>query len=440
MDFTISLAHFCEVHGPTPILCTQISPPDPCQTCHHPCVTPPSDEPPRSAHPYNALYDNGHGSLASRLPQLSSPFETPPTSPTSPRSRHNPYFPSVASGTDFTRRYSGSVEDENDSCANCTFLVPKNVSQRLPDGAPGSPSKDGRGKSSSPVLRTNQPVLARGPATPQSDEYNSSPESSDAEQSKSSTASRSSLPNSSPSSPMYMPRNTHTHTLTYLTTHQPTSPSTFSLLRRSCIRTLSCEMLPCGKPSGPLYFGDPIVGYTIAYIFRLPDPRARGQKRTYALIALGGRDSWRVGKAMVKVTAVFESIANRIIAMADKVLERESAASPFNQPLAFTRPSTAVATTPPLLSTSAQSMPAFPSPQKEKLSFSTASSPATRNITPVSSFLSAKKVDPDGYPRVSRDVMRAKSLAEIVGREDFFVELHVRFCTLLSSLIKEFGT
>jgi hypothetical protein len=198
-------------------------------------------------------------------------------------------------------------------------------------------------------------------------------------------------------------------------------------------------MLPCGKPSGPLYFGDPVVGYTIAYIFRLPDPRARGQKRTYALIALGGRDSWRVGKAMVKVTAVFESIANRIIAMADKVLDRESAASPFNQQLsAFSRPSTAMSSPP--LSTSASSIPVFGSPQKDKSLSSNASSPAQRNITPVSSFLSAKKVDPDGYPRVSRDVMRAKSLAEIVGREDFFVELHVRFCTLLSSLIKEFGT
>jgi hypothetical protein len=58
-----------------------------------------------------------------------------------------------------------------------------------------------------------------------------------------------------------------------------------------------------------------------------------------------------------------------------------------------------------------------------------------RTITPVSSFLSAKKVDPDGYPRVSRDVMRAKGLAEIVGKDDFFVEVHARFCVILSGLI-----
>lgn len=188
-----------------------------------------------------------------------------------------------------------------------------------------------------------------------------------------------------------------------------------------------------------MFFGDPVAGYTIAYIFRLQDPRARGQKRTYALLALGGRDSWRVGKAMVKVTEVFEAIANRIVVMADRVLERESALSSYNQNTLLSRPSTAVPTTPPL-STSASSMPVFMSPQKDKPMSSTASSPVMRNITPVSSFLSAKKVDPDGYPRVSREVMRAKDLSEIVGRDDFFVELHVRFCTLLSSLIKEFGT
>jgi len=155
-------------------------------------------------------------------------------------------------------------------------------------------------------------------------------------------------------------------------------------------------------------FGDPVAGYTIAYVFRLPDPRARGKLRTYALIALGGRDSWRVGKAMVKVTEIFESVANKITAMADKVLELESSVS--------SRPSTSERITPPL-STSASTMSTLSnrmSPEK-KSATSTHSSPAARNITPVSSFLSAKKVDPDGYPRVSREVMRAKGLAEIVG-------------------------
>jgi hypothetical protein len=81
--------------------------------------------------------------------------------------------------------------------------------------------------------------------------------------------------------------------------------------------------LPKGSPSGPLYFGDPHAGYTIAYVFRVPDPRARGKRRMYALLALGGRDSWRVSKVMVMITKVFESIASQIISMADKVIEKE---------------------------------------------------------------------------------------------------------------------
>ncbi|KAJ4291170.1 hypothetical protein N0V90_010368 [Kalmusia sp. IMI 367209] len=134
---------------------------------------------------------------------------------------------------------------------------------------------------------------------------------------------------------------------------------------------------------------------------------------------MAGRDGLRATKAMVKITEVFESIANRIVALAEKVLEKESAAS---QNPSQSRPATAVPRTPPFgtSATSAQSMPLFTSPQKERPFSSVASSPATRNITPVSSFLSAKKVDPDGFPRVSRDVMKAKSLVEIVGMEDFF--------------------
>ena len=179
-------------------------------------------------------------------------------------------------------------------------------------------------------------------------------------------------------------------------------------------------------------FGDPVAGYTIAYIFRLQDPRARGQRRTYALIALAGRNAQRASRAMVKITGVFENIANRIVTLADEVLKRESALS--------SRSSRLDAGVPPMtpLSSSAATAPVFTSPQKNLLS-SVASAPASRNITPVSSFLTAKKVDPDGYPRVSRDMMDAKPLTEIVGKKDFFVELHGHFCGILSGLIKEFG-
>jgi len=236
------------------------------------------------------------------------------------------------------------------------------------------------------------------------------------------------------SSPLAISNNTHTHYLTYVTTRQPSSPSAYSLLRRSCIRTLSCENLPRGSPSGPLYFGDPVAGYTIAYVFRLADPRARGRRRTYALLALGGRDSWKVSNAMVAVTKAFEAIAARIVALADAVLDRETApATPAS------RPGTAVGPAPPSLHPPLPLSASLPAAETPAGAAGVPLAPPRLGLSDVSSFLSAKKVDPDGYPRVSRDVMRAKGLAEIVGRDAFFVELHAQFCVILAGLAREFG-
>jgi hypothetical protein len=421
MDFTISLAHFCEVHGPTSIICTQAST-SPCSSCN-PCVTPPTDDP-HSACAYNGLYDQPTTLKLARLPQL-SPLETPPTSPRSPT--HNPYFPSFPPSESSlgARRPSSSFDSDSDSCENCQMVVPKKLSDKLPTGAPGSPSKQGRGRNGSPVLRSSQNFHVRGAASSDGMSSVDSSDVSDTEPSKSfeSTSSRASR-RSVPPSPLVTSRATHTHTLTYISTNQPQSPTTYSSLRRTCIRTLSTEVLP--HASGAMMFGDPVAGYTIAYMFRVQDPRARGSIRRYALIAMVGRDCHKATKAMVKVTEVFQRIANRIIALADKVLEREA------------RPSSAVLNTPPLATSASSLPPLFTSPHRER-SFSSTSSSPTRNITPVSSFLSAKKVDPDGFPRFSRDVMKAKSLTETVGQENFFVELHKEFCQLLHSLIKQFG-
>ncbi|KNG52648.1 hypothetical protein TW65_00069 [Stemphylium lycopersici] len=431
----ISLAHFCEVHGPTSIICTQAST-SPCASCN-PCVTPPSDEP-HSTYSYNSLYDQPASlKLNPPVPHLTSPFDSPPTSPQTPS--HNPYFPSFpssSSGSSFGgRRPSSTLDSDSDACENCQMVVPQKYSDKIPNGAPGSPTKDGRGRNGSPVLRSSQNYPVRRPV---SRDHVSSTDSSDVSDTEQSTSFQSntsgSYPDSTPASPLLVSRSVHTHTLNYISTSQPQSPSTYSLLRRTCIRTLSTEVLPLSKPSGPIMFGDSVAGYTIAYVFRLQDPRSRGAKRTYALIAMAGRDCRRATKAMVKITEAFQGIANRIIALADRVLERESAASQ-----GLSRPTTAVSGSTPPLGTSASSMPPqLLSPQKDR-TLSTTSTPNFRNITPVSSFLSAKKLDPDGFPRVSRDVMKAKSLIEIVGQENFFVDLHTLFCRLLHSLIKQYG-
>ena len=65
-----------------------------------------------------------------------------------------------------------------------------------------------------------------------------------------------------------------------------------------------------------------------------------------------------------------------------------------------------------------------------------------RTFTPVSSFLSGRDVDPDGYPVRKPSFWareRQKSLAELVGNEYLFAELHAEFVALLQVLGRGFG-
>ena len=62
------------------------------------------------------------------------------------------------------------------------------------------------------------------------------------------------------------------------------------------------------------------------------------------------------------------------------------------------------------------------------------------NVTPVSSFLTGRTRDPDGYPRRNGAAnMRARGLAEMVGDELFFARLHKDFVHLLQILGRQFG-
>ena len=334
------------------------------------------------------------------------------------------YFGGSLSSIESATRYgaAGPVgplgNSSSETCPSCSLSVPKSVSEQLPDGAPGSPSKDGRGKNGSPVLRTREAFLSSGITEERSDDEESAtaekatlkkrkgkassagisrPKPSRAASSSSSASESpdrsraSTMTTSSSSSP-------HPHTLTYLTARQPSSRDAHSLLRRSCIRTLSCEQLPRAN-KGPLFFGDDRAGYTIAFVFRLCDPCARGRSRRYAFVCWAGREERRAARAWKEVIGVFESMAIRIESMVERQQEGSARASDG------------------VGSVEARS--------------------GSRDITPVSSFLSGRTVDPDGYPR--RASVRAKGLAELVGREDFFVEVHAVFVRLLTRLGRGFG-
>jgi len=360
-----------------------------CGTCQ-PCSSPASD----LSSSYNeSSYWN------SSLNHANASLDTPPTSPRSPTQSHNPYFPAITSEDELKGFDSHAAPDyDGPVCSDCSYTVPKGYSERLPEGAPGSPTKDNKTRQGFPVLRTSGCVLVPGSAPSSDDESDSSVYGS-----FSSKQAFSPTPPSSAASPATSTRDVHTHNITCITSHQPSSPAAYSLVRRSCLRALSCVTLP--RSAGSFVAGDPFAGNQVSYVFRIPDPGARGCRRVYALIAHGGRDCWDTTKAMKYIVREFEEIARRIVIAAERLTE------------ASARPPTAITVTPP---TSI-------SPKNTKL------------MTDVSSFIVAKMVDSDGYPRGSRK-KDPKTLAQITGNENFFLELHGQFCRILAHLVKTFGT
>jgi len=341
------------------------------------------------------------------------------------------------------RRFSYGSENEKDSCDNCEFVVPRDVSKS--NDVPGSPRKGGKQHENSPILRTTQNIMASGSVSSFDEEDDDEDEDEDDQglsmhhslprrRSGLSTSPVSSQNSAMGRSSSYASPSIHAHNLTYVTRRNPESQSIYARLRRSCIRALSCESLPRGCSSGPMLFGDPIAGYTIAYLFRVPDPLARGGRRMYALQALGA-DCWRATAAFTQVTKAFETIANKIITMADQILDRKST-------ILTSHPSTGdiLRSTPPLSTSLPSESTPLNGPRSPQLGQhqnvkSSANSPVgnQKNLD-VSSFFVAKGVDPDGHKRVARKVPRARGLAEIVERDNFFIELHAQFCVILYNL------
>jgi len=348
------------VHGPTSIICSQVIP-FACTQCH-----PEND----ASSPRDAS---------------KSPTGSETASSKSPKIEDHPYFlrPQVASPEDRSNRVGGT---DGESCASCSLSLPEDVSKQLPTGAPGS--RDAKGNAGSPILRSREVVHSCG--NTHSDVDDDTPDHH----------SHASPPDSLRSSSLTSEASCHTHILTYLSLRGPPNPADYALLRRSSIRTLSCELLPRGLSSGPLCFGDSVAGYTIAYIFRLPDPMARGKRRSYALVALAGKDAGRAFRACPVIWRAFGRIASSIVNAAERFQEEE---------------------------------------KRREEQTSPANDPNRRQYTPVSSFLTGRAMDPTGQPRRLGQI-RARNLAEIVGNEYIFTELHAHFVALLQQLGSMFGS
>ncbi|EPS39182.1 hypothetical protein H072_7050 [Dactylellina haptotyla CBS 200.50] len=443
MDFIFSLAHFCEIHGPTSILCTQLLPPS-CQTCSITPLNPyagysSDDSPPVSAPPSSTpsrassikASSSSRSSIylsRSSVSPNTSPAATPPLSP-------KPGHVSL-SGSVNQSLLSTASSGLTDTCANCNLSLPKNLSERLP-------LKDGK---KVPVLRSKEVVLAGGsveerrrhqmeaeaqqqghqrtqyrhgrrqsyyqprrPSTSDHDEpymqqhhhHQQTRRRSLSSASSSNSSSKSNLNDdySFPSTASeesqemydrfdaYIPP--HTHNLTYLSARFPSAPEKFAALRRACVRTLSCEALP--GQTGPIFVGDESAGHTIAYVFRLVDPKIRSNRRTYALLCLCP-DVKKIVAAYGYITSVFEQLVARIKNLASEA-----------------------------------SRPVSPNPH-DHIRQELANSSIIKHST-----------CPDGFLRRPARVERGKDLAELVGREQLFVEVHACFATLLGALARRFG-
>jgi hypothetical protein len=382
--YQLSLTHFCEVHGPTSILCSQVLP----FSCSH-CYPESSDHSPADTPP-----STSHDTASSR-PLASSPLNSALSASlagattTSQNIEDHPYFlksqQQQRANTERLNRFGGP---EGDTCASCSISLPEDVSRQLPPNSPGASNPEGKGKNGSPVLRSREIVYSCGGYHSDSEDEGHDPHL------------HPSFPDSWHSSSVASDVSCHSHLLTYLSLRGPPNPADYALLRRSSIRTLSCELLPRGLSSGPLCFGDPVAGYTIAYIFRLPDPMARGKRRSYALVALAGKDAGRAFRASPVIWRSFSRIAGCIVSAAEKHQEEEK--------------------------------------RREERSYSSSNKIGGRDYTPISSFLTGRTVDPDGQPRRAGQI-RARNLAEIVGNEYVFAELHAHFVALLQQLGSMFG-
>ena len=268
-------------------------------------------------------------------------------------------------------------------CESCTISLPEEISSKLPPGAPGSPKADGCGRNGSPILRFRESLQI----------YRDQQNDSDSEDDREAPVRLNQL-----SSPESFASDTsgsfyHKHTLSYISTSSPTDPNTYSIIRRAAIRTLSGEQLPRGQTAGEIFYGTPPEGWTIAYIFRLSDPYARGGYRKYALIALASSET-RAYQVMTFIWEHFRRIAENIITRtAEKMKENEGDGDDHED-------------------------------VKKELRI------------PVSSFLTGRTTDPDGYPRqYGAARMRARGLTEMVGDDKFFAELHLEFVRMLRELM-----
>lgn len=449
----LCLAHYCDIHGPTPLMVTE-GLPSPCSVCFEEGASTKSDNIPRSS-PGNDVSQaqnladdmkdlslgrnfstSQQGQRSRRSTAASSvnsaPLDTPPESP---RLKHQQ--PRRDSG--YRRTYDDTVTKKQGPCDNCAMTLPKLQTASAPSGDPLAAMR-------APTLRTRAPAErvygtptqlsspARSQASSDTDyDRDLPPRRPRSRRALESNSSRNTSCSSDSTTSERTP--SHIHYVDYTSTHEPLIATSFSLIRASCLRALSFETLPRApstatpnsspqvnnSPSfvttqsagsaatgGPIFFGDALAGYTTAYIFRIPDVHARGHKRVYAFMALSTHKERLAMKSFAVLSNAFRDLANWIQQLAEAEAERA----------AETNQGSAIFGGGPIGDHPPPNQPVYEaqaSAERSGSSFLTGGVGLSRRM--------------GGGGSVSS--LKARGLAELVGQPDFFIELHKRFVHLL---------
>ncbi|KAG7102494.1 hypothetical protein HYQ44_018304 [Verticillium longisporum] len=373
-----------------------------------------------------------------------SAIETPPESPRRVSEQPAPRRES----SNFRRTYDDNVTKRAGPCENCAMTLPQR--QGLKE------EKDPKSERG-PTLRSRIPwakvYTSEDTGTSPPPSQTSSASDTDGEgqprrhtrRATGSTTTRSSMSSTSRSLP------SHTHYVHYTSTHEPLIANSFSIVRASCLRALSFETLPrtpqsgssanssavtsiptpqspnptsqpfvtthsagAAASGGPIFFGDPLAGYTIAYIFRIPDVHARGHKRVYAFLALSTHRERLIMKIFGFIAAAFREMAAWIQKLAEAEAEKASEASPVMGGGGFYGNGGGFS------SKALQDRgDGYGGPDRASgSSFLTGGSGFTRRMG-------------GGGGAVS---LKSRGVAELVGMPDFFIQLHEKFVRLLLEL------
>eukprot|EP01117_Protostelium_nocturnum_P003524 TRINITY_DN145_c2_g1_i1.p1 TRINITY_DN145_c2_g1~~TRINITY_DN145_c2_g1_i1.p1 ORF type:complete len:934 (-),score=436.95 TRINITY_DN145_c2_g1_i1:36-2837(-) len=166
-------------------------------------------------------------------------------------------------------------------------------------------------------------------------------------------------------------------------------PQNYAAVRNACLRSLSCEFVP-GR-EGPVLFGSSEASgesgssssneWTISYSFKLADSKARGSQRQYSFLFLLS-DHSRLVSSMDFIIRFFKSIANSMQEKAAELMQKE---------------------------------------------IQTNSNNASSYRAPVRTL---------GLRREAGGHATARSLRELLSDENCFVNMHTKFCWLLTNVEK----